>query len=349
MTRLITNNPKRPFKKALGYAEGAEVYAKLRADVTEAGILKRAYWYYSFITLTDIGLFLFCTYLLTAQNNLIITILSIIGIAFFSVRMGGLIHDAAHRAIFKSVALNDAFGYISAFMLAFPYRVWRVKHNAHHAHTNEEGEDPDIEVPISFTETTFQRNTFVVKAIRKNQAWLYYVLGPLLSFSIRIKSFRYYSANFKGKIPLEVVVLVFGLIIWYVVPFFVFPFWKSILFLVIVNALAGFYMLNIFAPNHKGMPYLAKGVKFSFLEHQILTARNLYSHWLTDYVYLGLNYQIEHHLFPDCPRNKLPLITPYVKKICKKYGMTYTETSIVETNKIIYRELKKVSRTAQVS
>lgn len=349
MSKLITFDPKKPYKKALGFSEGARVYAKLRSDVTKAGVLKRSYWYYLFLSVTDIGSFLICWYLLVVQSHPVVVVLSIIGIAFFSVRMGGLIHDAAHRAIFKSVTVNDIFGYLTSFVIAFPYRVWRVKHNAHHAHTNEEGEDPDVEVPISFTETTFRRNTFVVRNIRRNQAWLYYVLGPLLSFSIRLKSFKYYAANFKGKIPLEVAILLCGLVVWYVMPFVFFPFWKAMLFLIIVNALSGFYMLNIFAPNHKGMPYLAKGVKFSFLEHQIMTARNLYRHWLTDYVYLGLNYQIEHHLFPDCPRNKLHRVTPFVKKICKKYGMDYTETSIIETNKIIYRELKKISQTAIAS
>jgi delta8-fatty-acid desaturase len=61
---------------------------------------------------------------------------------------------------------------------------------------------------------------------------------------------------------------------------------------------------------------------------------------------IGLNYQIEHHLFTHCPRNKLKLLTPYVKRICKKYGLEYTDVGIVETNKIILRELNEVALSA---
>lgn len=135
-----------------------------------------------------------------------------------------------------------------------------------------------------------------------------------------------------------------GMFLWYILPFFIFPFWKAFLFFILTNEVAGFYMLNIFAPNHKGMPQMEKEVKISFLEHQIMTARNIYGHWLTDYLYLGLNYQIEHHLFPNCPRNKLNNITPYVRAICRKYKLSYAQMGIIESNRFILSELKKTSQ-----
>lgn len=346
MAIRIKNDAKLELRRTLTFSEGARVYAQLREEVTRAGILKRAYWYYAFLSIVDIGLFVFFVQQFIVQTNPLLVALSIIGIGFFTVRIGGLIHDAGHRAVFRSPRLNDLFGYMTSFFIAFPYTVWRIKHNAHHAHTNEEGEDPDVEVPISFTEEMFKRHTIVVKLIRRHQHWLYYVLGPLLSFTIRLKSFRYYATNMNVRAAVEMTALVAGLAVWYVVPFVFFPVWKAVLFLLLVNGTAGFYMMNVFAPNHKGMPYLEKGTRFSFIEHQIMTARNLYGHWMTDYVYLGLNYQIEHHLFPDCPRYKLKKITPYVLAVCKKYGLTYTQASIIETNKIIYSELKKVAQTS---
>lgn len=106
-------------------------------------------------------------------------------------------------------------------------------------------------------------------------------------------------------------------------------------------------MYNIFAPNHKGMPQLPKDIKISFMEHQIMTTRNIYGHWLTDFVYLGLNYQIEHHLFPNCPRNKLKLITPYVEDICRKMNLEFTRVSVLESNKIILSELNRIAKTAE--
>jgi fatty acid desaturase len=77
-----------------------------------------------------------------------------------------------------------------------------------------------------------------------------------------------------------------------------------------------------------------------------MTSRNVDGHWLTDFVYMGLNYQIEHHLFPNCPRINLPKITPYVKEICKKMKLEYTSVSIIETDKIILKELNDVAKAA---
>ncbi len=326
--------------------QGAQIYTELRKNVTNAGILNRSYLYYTTLSLFDIGGFIFFVYQLFVQSNVFLVILATLGIAYFSVRIGGLIHDAGHRAIFNSVKFNDLFGYICSFLVAFPYTVWRTKHNAHHAHTNEEGEDPDLEVPISFTEDMFHRDTLVVRVIRKHQAWFYHIFGSMVSFTMRLKSLRYYKNNLKPQLLVEIVFFLGGLFLWYVLPFLFFPFWKALTFFLLVNIAGGFYMLHIFAPNHKGMPQLDKNVKISFIEHQIMTSRNIYGHWLTDYVYLGLNYQIEHHLFPNCPRHKLPFITPYVLKLCKKYKLNYTNMGILESTRFILSELNKVAKTS---
>jgi fatty acid desaturase len=106
----------------------------------------------------------------------------------------------------------------------------------------------------------------------------------------------------------------------------------------------GFYLSNVFAPNHKGMPQIADGTAISFLELQITTSRNITPGWLVDLVYFGLNYQIEHHLFPTCPRSKLKQITPYVLEVCARTHLAYTQVGVVESNRIILRELNAIAR-----
>jgi len=104
-------------------------------------------------------------------------------------------------------------------------------------------------------------------------------------------------------------------------------------------------LFNVFAPNHKGMPELGNDVSLSFFEQQIVTSRNIRSNSLIDYVYLGLNFQIEHHLFPTAPRNNLKKIVPHVEKLCKKYGIDHTETGPLESAKILFNEMREVSKT----
>ena len=91
------------------------------------------------------------------------------------------------------------------------------------------------------------------------------------------------------------------------------------------------------------MPEVKKGTKLSFLEQQITTSRNVKGGLITDTLLVGLNYQIEHHLFTNCPRNKLKLITPFVKEICNDLNLQYTSVNFTESNKIIIKELHSVS------
>lgn len=320
------------------------MYAELRDQVSKAGILDRDYSYYTLLSIIDlIGFFLFLSLFFLTKNTFVLIFLSV-GISFFIVRLGGLIHDAGHRAIFTSTLLNDVYGYFCSFFVAFPFIVWKFKHNAHHAHANEEGEDPDLDIPLSFTPDMAKRKGLAVRFMKKYQAWLFYPFGSLVSFTMRIKAYRFYLDRFDKKILFSMIFQGIGMFCWYILPFFIFPFWKAAIFFVFTSELSGFYMLNVFAPNHKGMPYLGRGVKFSFLEHQIMVSRNIFRHWLTDYVYMGLNYQIEHHLFPNCPRNKLHTITPFVLAICEKYDLNYAQMSILDSNRFILSELNEISQ-----
>lgn len=344
--KIQTEADIRRFRK-LTPLEGARIYASLRKDVTDAGILNRDYLYYAELCSIDIIGFFFFIYQFFIQTDPWMLMVVGIGVSIFTVRFGGLIHDAGHRAIFTSPLINDVFGFLFSSVVAFPFLVWQDKHNKHHAHTNEEGSDPDLDVPISFTGEMLKRKGLAVRMIRKYQAWLFYPLGSLVSFTMRFKALRYYKEHLNKKIFFAMMLQLAGMFLWYILPFLLFPLWKAVLFFILVNEVAGLYMLNIFAPNHKGMPQFAKNLQFSFLEHQIVTARNIYGHWMSDYMYMGLNYQIEHHLFPNCPRNKLSKITPYVLALCKRYKLPYVQMGPLESSIFILKELDKASKLIQ--
>jgi fatty acid desaturase len=105
--------------------------------------------------------------------------------------------------------------------------------------------------------------------------------------------------------------------------------------IVIHQCCGGFYMASVFAPNHKGMPQLAEGTELDFLRKQVLTARNVRAHPLTDVWYGALNYQIEHHLFPTMPRNRVARAHAITRQFCEERGVPYYETSILQS----YREI----------
>lgn len=343
MTYKIKSYASQNYSRKIEPLVGARVYAELRAEVIKAGILDRDYIYYSILTFLDVAGLMLCLLLYFFVTHLVSLLMLTVGIAFFTVRIGGLVHDAGHRGIFSKPLFNDIYGYIMGGMIAFGFYSWKIKHNAHHAHTNEEDEDPDLNIPFKFLEDEPPPAKGLGRFVHKYQVWLYYPVGSLVSITSRINAFVYYNGSYSRKVFFLMCFQGLGIFVWFVLPFIIFPLWKAALFVFVVNELTGFYLLNIFAPNHKGMPQIGKGVPFSFLEKQIITSRNIFGHWLTDYVYLGLNYQIEHHLFPACPRRKLKYVRPLALRVCKKYNLPYVEMSIFGSTRFIFRELVKAS------
>jgi fatty acid desaturase len=84
--------------------------------------------------------------------------------------------------------------------------------------------------------------------------------------------------------------------------------------------------------------------RLSFFEQQVVTARNVKGGFVTDVVLVGLNLQIEHHLFPSCPRNKLRRLVPYVRAACLEANIPYVEMGAIETNRFLMDSLTTVAR-----
>lgn len=327
--------------------DGAKAYAKLRGDITKAGILDRDYLYYSLLAFfVFLGFFASLYFVIIAQSLISAAFFSF-SLAFFAVQVAGLMHDCVHRAIFNSTGFNDFAGHIVSGVTGIAYNDWKGNHNRHHAKPNVIDEDPDLNLPLlSFSREIFIKKKGLAKRLSKYQAYLYFPMGVLVGFTIRLGNFVYFKNNFGFGILWQLAIYLGGLFAWFALPFFVFDFVKALVVFLVINSTAGVYLFNVFAPNHKGMPEIYKGSKFSFLEHQVITSRNIYPNPVTDFVYLGLNYQVEHHLFPECPRNKLKLITPYLVDICKKMNIPYTQVGIIDSNKMILNELKQISMSA---
>jgi fatty acid desaturase len=107
-------------------------------------------------------------------------------------------------------------------------------------------------------------------------------------------------------------------------------------------AVFGVYMGASFAPNHKGMPLLGERDSVDFLRRQVLTSRNIRGGWFTRWAMGGLNFQIEHHVFPRMPSVNLRQVKPIVEQFCAEHDITYTETSLPQAYGIVIRYLNRV-------
>jgi fatty acid desaturase len=97
------------------------------------------------------------------------------------------------------------------------------------------------------------------------------------------------------------------------------------------------------------MPVLAASDKTDFLRRQVLTSRNVRGGWLTDFALGGLNYQIEHHLFPSMPRPSLRRSQALVAAFCADRGLPYCQATLLESYAQALRHLNATGRLTRPS
>jgi fatty acid desaturase len=142
--------------------------------------------------------------------------------------------------------------------------------------------------------------------------------------------------------PVEMAFLVFRIVAYLALVFWVLTPGVAAAFLGVQLGLFGMYMGLSFAPNHKGMPIVGKDVKLDFLTRQVLMSRNIRGNRFIDFMMGGLNYQIEHHLFPSMPRPHLRRAAPTIAQFCRDHDVPYTQTGLAESYGIVTRYINRV-------
>ncbi|HNB54682.1 MAG TPA: fatty acid desaturase, partial [Anaerolineales bacterium] len=227
---------------------------------------------------------------------------------------------------------------------------WVDKHNQHHAHPNQEDLDPDIDIPfIAFTQQAALEKRGILRFVVKHQRLFFFPLLLFEAYSLRAGSLGFLMTRKDWKhrgIENLLMILHFA---WYFTLIFATLGWGlGLAFILLHQALFGLYMASVFAPNHKGMLVLRKDEVIDFLRLQVLTARNVKAHPITDFWYGGLNYQIEHHLFPTLARNKLREAQKIVRQFCNDLEISYYETSMFHSYVEILDYLHEVSAVLRV-
>jgi len=108
--------------------------------------------------------------------------------------------------------------------------------------------------------------------------------------------------------------------------------WQILIGIFIMHYLAGFILAIIFQPAHviEGTSYPSldenRGLENNWAVHQLLTTTNFGngSRWFSWYVG-GLNFQIEHHLFPRVCHTNYPAISKIVEQTCREFNVNYRE------------------------
>ncbi|GGE88931.1 fatty acid desaturase [Mycetocola zhadangensis] len=268
------------------------------------------------------------------------------GLAVLFTQTAFLGHDAAHRQIFRSGRWNEWTSLVIAnLFVGMSYGWWQHKHTRHHARPNQEGADPDLELPVlSFTpeQANIRRNP-VTSWLIGHQGWFFFPILFLEGLSLHASSVRrLFSREPLQRRWIELTFTILRIAGYLTLVFLVLSPGIGFAFLGVQLGLFGFYMGMAFAPNHKGMPLLPRGIEVDFLRRQVLMSRNIRGSRFVDVLMGGLNYQVEHHLFPSMPRPHLRRAAPMVAAYCRSLDVPYTQTGLFESYGIVVRHINRV-------
>ena len=275
---------------------------------------------------------------------------AVLGVVF--TQMAFLGHDGGHQQIFVSRRANDLFGQlVGNLLIGLSYGWWIGKHNRHHANPNKEDHDPDIgDGVLAFTTAQVASRTGRLgHAITRRQAWLFFPLLTLEGVNLHLASLASLRRGAERRVRgsnrrIELCLLTAHAVVYLAAVLLIMSPWTALVFVAVHQGVWGLYMGCSFAPNHKGMLIIGPDENVDYLRRQVLTSRNVRGGWFTDLLLGGLNYQIEHHLFPNMPRASLRTAQRLVRAHCAELHITYCETSLIGSYVAALRHLNALGR-----
>jgi fatty acid desaturase len=324
-------------------------YRRLVDEVRGAGLLERRPGYYSAKIGLTFGGFAagWLALLVVGDSWAALGVAVFLGLMCTQVVFVG--HDAGHHQIFRSRRANRVVGLaVGNAMTGLSFGWWVPKHNAHHAYPNQEGRDPDVGAgALAFTDAAARgRRHGLTRLLTRWQAWLFFPLLLLEGAALQVTSIVTVLRRRDRGAVLEGVLLAvhgaayLGAVAWVLSPV------RALVFVGVQQGLFGLYLGCTFAPNHKGMEMLGHDSKMGFARRQVVTARNVTGGRTMTFLLGGLNYQIEHHLFPAMPRPNLRRAQGIVRRFCAEQHLDYVEDSLTGSYRQALRHLASVGRSA---
>jgi fatty acid desaturase len=319
-------------------------YTELSHRIRAAGLLRRRYAYYWSKIIGTVAVFAGIWVIFAFLGDTWFQLLLAATLGAVLAQLSFLGHDSAHRQIFISHHWNDwTARVLSGLFAGLSHGWWMSKHSRHHANPNKEGADPDIgPSAFAFTPAIAHNRRGLAARFTRYQGY-FFPLILLMGLALHISSVQTLVSRKPLKHRWWEVAFITGRLGGYVaVLLLVLPPGKAAAFLGVQMAIFGLLLGGAFAPNHLGMPIVPPDMKIDFLRRQVLMSRNIAGGKLTHFAMGGLNYQIEHHLFPNMPRPNLRRAQALVRDHCTKHDISYTETSFFGAYRAIVRYLNTV-------
>ncbi|MDP9866733.1 MULTISPECIES: fatty acid desaturase family protein [Streptosporangium] len=324
-------------------ARGSD-FARLARRIAEAGLLERRPGHYALRLALVAAAFAggWAAFFAVGDSWYQLLVAAFLALVFAQIAL--VAHDLAHRQVFRSRRASGIAGLVAGNLaIGMSYGWWMDKHTRHHANPNHEDHDPDVSPDFLIWSTEqAAASRGLPRFLGRRQALLFFPLLTLEGFNLHVSSFRALARPSLKRRGLEAVLLTAHVAAYLAALLTVLSPGRAIAFLLLHQAVFGVYLGCTFAPNHKGMPMLRGDDRLDFLRRQVLTSRNVRGGRVLDTVLGGLNYQIEHHLFPSMPMPNLRRAQPIVREYCEELDIPYLESGLLSSYAQALRHLHEV-------
>ena len=333
----MASNSIRPSPAANGYGD-------LAREIRALGLLDRRPWFYAgvFAVIAVVGAFVVAGMVMWSHSWALLALAPVLAVV--STQLGFLGHDLGHLQVTHSSRTSRRLGVVCGNLLGgLSYSWWVAKHNLHHAHPNDLDTDPDVYAgALVFDAGQADQRRGFPAWLTRHQAGLFFPMLLGEAFNLHVSSVRQlFKPGLRGRSSESV--LLAGHFLAYAALLATTLTWvQALAFIGVHKGLQGIYLGMSFAPGHKGMPVMDAEQAADPLLRQVLTSRNIRGSRFVDTAIGGLNYQIEHHLFPNMPRPNLRLAQPVVRDFCERRGVGYTEAAPFAAYAIGLRHLHRV-------
>ncbi|MEO7125919.1 MAG: acyl-CoA desaturase [Nakamurella sp.] len=325
-------------------------YAALLGTMQDAGLLKRRNTYYvirlALLLLALGGVWVGFAFIGDSWAQMAIA--AVLALVLTQFIFFG--HDAAHRQIFQSQRANEITALtLGTLVGGISLSWWNNKHNRHHAAPNQIGKDPDIDPSVvHFYPPATPPKSRVLLFLHEHQGWWFFPLLVVEALNLHAQSVQALATHRDMKRRwIELAMLSVRLGVYPAVLFTFLSPGVAGTFLGVQLAVTGLYLGAAFAASHIGMPVVPQDGRVDFLRRQVLMSRNVSGGRVASFAMGGLNYQIEHHLFPSMARPDLTRARPLVIDYCAENDVAYEEVNIFQAWRIVVRYLNRVGLSAR--
>jgi fatty acid desaturase len=317
------------------------------------------------------------------SDNALMHVTSALLLGLFWQQCGWLAHDFLHHQVFQHRKYGDLVGiFWGDLMQGFSMQWWKNKHNGHHAVPNlhnssalSQDGDPDIDTMPLLAWSLKQAQSFrelrldgsdspFVRFMIKWQAFTYFPILLLARLSWLRESaktaFGIGASTANAELEMKTRGLQYPVLektgitlhhLWVLAlssGFGRFSIAYSIGYFFLATCSSGLFLALVFGLGHNGMATYDASTRPDFWKLQVTTTRNITGghgipQCFVDWLCGGLQYQVDHHLFPMMPRHNLAKTHTLIESFCKEWGVQYHEADLVDGTVEVLQHLSKVS------